>query len=115
MKQSDDWHLTEALDYEHGRGDPFAAAVWATRMPMVVTDPARPDNPIVFCNVAFQKLTGYARDEIIGRNCKFLQGPQTDRVSVKKVRNAITEGHDTVCSTRRLVSRGLLASPRPRI
>ncbi|RYD24635.1 MAG: histidine kinase, partial [Lysobacteraceae bacterium] len=56
MKQRDDWHLTEALDYEHGRADPFAAAVRATRMPMVITDPAQTDNPIVFCNEAFQTL-----------------------------------------------------------
>ncbi|MBB4857347.1 PAS domain S-box-containing protein [Novosphingobium chloroacetimidivorans] len=94
MKQSDNWHLTEALDYEHGRGDPFAAAVRATRMPMVITDPAQDDNPIVFCNVAFQKLTGYAREEIIGRNCRFLQGPQTDPQTVGKVRWAIENGHD---------------------
>lgn len=66
LKQRDDWHLTDVLDYEHGRGDPFAAAVRATRMPMVITDPARDDNPIVFCNVAFQELTGYSRDEILG-------------------------------------------------
>lgn len=89
MKQRDDWHLTEALEYEHGRADPFAAAVRATRMPMVITDPAQQDNPIVFCNESFQKLTGYDRDEIIGRNCRFLQGPDTDRDEVAKVRAAI--------------------------
>lgn len=89
MKQRDDWHLTEALDYEHGRADPFAAAVRATRMPMVITDPEQPDNPIVFCNESFQSLTGYDREEIIGRNCRFLQGPETDRESVAEVRRAI--------------------------
>lgn len=94
MKQRDDWHLTDELEYEHGRGDPFAAAVRATRMPMVITDPAQDDNPIVFCNVAFQELTGYARDEIVGRNCRFLQGPDTDVAEVAKVRAAIEEGHD---------------------
>ena len=92
MQERDDWHLTDELDYEHGRGDPFAAAVRATRMPMVVTDPAQPDNPIVFCNVAFQHLTGYSRDEIIGRNCRFLQGPDTDAVEVERVRRAIRAG-----------------------
>ncbi|TDW61532.1 PAS domain S-box-containing protein [Novosphingobium sp. PhB55] len=94
MKQSDDWHLTDILDYEHGRGDPFAAAVRATRMPMVITDPAQHDNPIVFCNVAFQELTGYTREEILGRNCRFLQGPDTDTGSIAKVREAIENGHD---------------------
>ncbi len=94
MKQRDDWHLTDALDYEHGRGDPFAAAVRATRMPMVITDPAQADNPIVFCNVAFQTLTGYDREEIVGRNCRFLQGPETDMAAVAKVREAIEGGHD---------------------
>jgi len=93
LKQSDDWHLTEVLDYEHGRGDPFAAAVRATRMPMAITDPAQPDNPIVFCNVAFQDLTGYSREEIIGRNCRFLQGPDTNPAAVAKVRAAIENGH----------------------
>ena len=94
MRQRDDWHLTDELDYEHGSGDPFAAAVRATRMPMVITDPAQKDNPIVFCNVAFQELTGYAREEIIGRNCRFLQGPETDIGDVARVRAAINEGHD---------------------
>jgi PAS domain S-box-containing protein len=94
MKQRDDWHLTDLLEYEHGRGDPFAAAVRATRMPMVITDPAQSDNPIVFCNESFQKLTGYTREEIIGRNCRFLQGPDTSIEDVAKVRAAVDGGHD---------------------
>ena len=63
-------------------------------MPMVVTDPSQPDNPIVFCNVAFQTLTGYDREEIIGRNCRFLQGPDTDASMIDQVRTAIKNGHD---------------------
>lgn len=69
--------------------DPFVSAVRATRMPMLVTDPRRPDNPIVFVNDAFSKLTGYHHDEIIGRNCRFLQGPETNRDDIAKIRSAI--------------------------
>ena len=70
--------------------DPFASAVRATRMPMLITDPRLPDNVIVFVNDAFTKLTGYERKEIIGRNCRFLQGPETDMDDVKRVRDAIS-------------------------
>ena len=93
MDQRGDWRLTDALTYEHGRGDPFAAAVRATRMPMVITNPRLPDNPIVFCNEAFQHLSGYERDEIVGRNCRFLQGVDTDRATVDRIRTAIRSGH----------------------
>ena len=48
----------------------FFAAVSTTRMPMIVTDPNRPDNPIVFANPAFMTLTGYAWDELVGHNCR---------------------------------------------
>lgn len=94
MDQRGNWHLTEALEYAHGRGDPFAAAVRATRMAMVITDPRLPDNPIVFCNKAFQDLCGYERDEIVGRNCRFLQGPGTDPLAIARVRAAIDAGLD---------------------
>lgn len=69
--------------------DPFASAVRATRMPMLITDPNLPDNPIVFVNDAFLRLTGYSREECIGFNCRFLQGPETDPADVAKLRDAI--------------------------
>lgn len=69
--------------------DPFSAAVRATRMPMLITDPRKADNPIVFANAAFSRLTGFEEKEILGRNCRFLQGPETDRRSVAEIREAI--------------------------
>ncbi|SDA22397.1 PAS domain S-box-containing protein [Methylobacterium sp. UNC378MF] len=69
--------------------DPFVSAVRATRMPMLITDPSQPDNPIVFVNAAFSSLTGYDRDEIIGRNCRFLQGPETSKADIAKIRAAV--------------------------
>ena len=72
-----------------GGSDPFAAAVRATRMPMLITDPRQPDNPIVFVNDAFGRLTGYSRGETLGRNCRFLQGSGTSAADVSKIRDAI--------------------------
>ena len=77
------------IDRTELSSDPFAAAMRATRMPMIITDPHQPDNPIVFVNNAFCKLTGYAREEILGRNCRFLQGPETDAADIEKIRQAI--------------------------
>ncbi|WP_192841348.1 PAS domain-containing protein [Falsirhodobacter sp. alg1] len=95
MRKHDDWHLTDRLDYSLGRGDPFAAAVRATRMAMIVTNPALPDNPIVFANDAFLNLTGYSREEVLGRNCRFLQGADTDRATLVRLRESIAKGQDT--------------------
>ena len=81
--------LDAALSRLGGGSDPFAAAVWATRMPIVVTNPRENDNPMVFVNDAFCNLTGYARDEILGRNCRFLQGPATDPAKVALLREAV--------------------------
>ncbi|HAV35379.1 MAG TPA: hybrid sensor histidine kinase/response regulator, partial [Massilia sp.] len=73
------------------RGNIFFAAVEMTRMPMLVTDPRQPDNPIVFVNRAFLDLTLYDEQEVIGRNCRFLQGPQTDPATVAEIRAAVAE------------------------
>ena len=94
MEASDAWHLTDRLNAAHGKGDPFAAAIRATRMAMIVTDPRQHDNPIVFVNDAFLRLSGYGREEIMGTNCRFLQGPDTDKGAVQQVREAIDNRRD---------------------
>ena len=55
----------------------------------VITDPNLPDNPIVYVTPEFERQTGYPRSEVIGRNCRFLQGPLTDPESVAAIRHAI--------------------------
>jgi PAS domain S-box-containing protein len=72
-----------------GGTDPFVSAVRATRMPMIITNPRQADNPVVFANDSFCRLTGYAREEIVGRNCRFLQGPETDPETVRLIREAV--------------------------
>lgn len=69
--------------------NPFTAAVELTPMPMLITNPRLPDNPIVFANKAFQSLTGYEADEIIGKNCRFLQGPGTDPEHIETIQAAL--------------------------
>jgi PAS domain S-box-containing protein len=75
-------------------GDAFGAAFATARMPMVITDARRPDNPIVHANDAFLQLTGYTRDEVLGRNCRFLQGRDTDAGTVERLRQALDRGED---------------------
>ncbi|MFT8246140.1 PAS domain-containing protein [Roseomonas sp. BN140053] len=67
----------------------FRAAVQATRMPMVLADPNLADCPVVFANPAFCALTGYRPEEVLGRNCRFLQGPDTDPADVERIRRAL--------------------------
>ncbi|MFO1074304.1 MAG: PAS domain S-box protein [Geminicoccaceae bacterium] len=74
--------------------DVFFAAVEKTRMPMIVTDPHQDDNPIVFANAAFLELCGYELEELIGHNCRFLQGAATSKATVARVRAAIAERRD---------------------
>jgi PAS domain S-box-containing protein len=81
----------ELASLDHGT-DPFAEAVRATRMPMVITNPRLEDNPIVFVNNAFCRLSGYERQEILGRNCRFLQGPETDPAAIEQIRGAMKAG-----------------------
>lgn len=68
-----------------------AAAVDHLASGVVLSDPKLPDNPIVFCNPGFLAMTGYEEDEILGRNCRFLQGPETDVSEVERIRRAIAE------------------------
>lgn len=87
----------EAVQHLAGRQDlpdPFAAAVSGARMAMVVTDCRADDYPIVYVNDAFLTLTGYERDEVLGRNCRFMQGPATDPAAVARVRAAVQEKRD---------------------
>src|SRR5690242_1843453 len=67
----------------------FRAAVQLTRMPMVLADPTLDDCPVAYCNDAFCDLTGYERGEILGRNCRFLQGRETDRAAVRRIAEAL--------------------------
>ena len=69
-------------------------AVDATSSGIVISDPHLPDNPIIYHNPTFERLTGYVEHEVTGRNCRFLQGPDTDKVAVDLLREAINRRTD---------------------
>ena len=76
----------------NGHGDVEKAALLTEEereQSVVITDPALPDNPIIFVSDEFEKQTGYSPQEALGRNCRFLQGPDTDPEAVEAIRRAL--------------------------
>lgn len=67
-------------------------AVLAAGLSFTISDPHQPDNPLVFVNPAFERTTGYCAAEALGRNCRFLQGPDTDPAAVARVRELLARG-----------------------
>ncbi|WP_369056572.1 diguanylate cyclase domain-containing protein [Kineococcus terrestris] len=69
-------------------------ALAATTSGVTISDMTRPDQPLVYVNQAFERLSGFRAEEVLGRNCRFLQGEDTDRAAVAAVRDAIAEGRE---------------------
>lgn len=66
-------------------------ALAATAEGVTIADARLPDNPLIYANAGFERLTGYAVKEVLGRNCRFLQGPDTDRDTLERLRSAIRQ------------------------
>jgi PAS domain S-box-containing protein len=66
-------------------------AVAASSNGIVITDPKLADNPIVYVNPAFEKISGYGTDEVMGRNCRFLQADDRDQPALDELRVALRE------------------------
>ena len=93
------WHCD--LDFS----DPVAKAVWTDEILHVqeralasassgitIADASQSERPLVYCNAAFTDITGYTPAEVLGRSCRFLQGPDTDPKAVQKLRDALHGG-----------------------
>lgn len=92
--ESDDEGRPDSVDdkvrkKEMRKGIDLATTLERIEKNFVITDPRLPDNPIIFASDSFLELTEYSREEILGRNCRFLQGPETDPATVRKIREAI--------------------------
>ena len=69
-------------------------AVEASVNAVMIVSAADPEMPLVYVNRAFEQVTGYSREEAIGRNCRFLQGADRDQPELDKIRRAVAEQHD---------------------
>ncbi|KAF5180584.1 Phototropin-2 [Thalictrum thalictroides] len=90
VRLSDSWDC-EDRENDIRQGIDLATTLERIEKNFVISDPRLPDNPIIFASDSFLELTEYSREEILGRNCRFLQGPDTDQGTVSKIRDAIRE------------------------
>ncbi len=67
-------------------------AITASVNGICITDATGPDNPILYVNPAFERMSGYTAAEVVGRNCRFLQGPDRDQDAVATIRAAVRTG-----------------------
>nr|AML79597.1 putative LOV domain-containing protein [Krameria lanceolata] len=90
IERTDSWDRAER-ERDIRQGIDLATTLERIEKNFVITDPRLPDNPIIFASDSFLELTEYTREEILGRNCRFLQGPETDQATVSRIRDAIRE------------------------
>nr|AML77654.1 putative LOV domain-containing protein [Tragopogon castellanus] len=90
VSRTDSWDRAEMVR-DVRQGIDLATTLERIEKNFVITDPRLPDNPIIFASDSFLELTEFTREEILGRNCRFLQGPETDQGTVDKIRAAIRE------------------------
>ncbi|KAG0466221.1 hypothetical protein HPP92_017801 [Vanilla planifolia] len=90
LSRTESWdHVEREKDVRQGMD--LATTLERIEKNFVITDPRLPDNPIIFASDSFLELTEYSREEVLGRNCRFLQGAETNQETVSKIRNAIRE------------------------
>lgn len=88
LEQCGDPSLMDRQDFN------LCKAINRSQRCFVITDPSLQDNPIVYVSDDFLTLTGYSRTEVLGRNCRFLQGPETCQKKVTQIRESIDDGMD---------------------
>nr|AML77879.1 putative LOV domain-containing protein [Oenothera biennis] len=90
LERTESWSRAER-ERDIRQGIDLATTLERIEKNFVISDPRLPDCPIIFASDSFLELTEYTREEILGRNCRFLQGPETDMSTVQKIRDAIRE------------------------
>ena len=90
--------MTNKLFSKNSRSDrhPVLNSIRFSPIATVVSDPTQADNPLIAVNAAFCALTGYTEAEVIGRNCRFLRGPDTENGQTDKLRTAVYGQHSAL-------------------
>lgn len=83
-------------------------AITATRNGIVIVDARLPDSPTIYVNPAFERITGYSASEVIGRNCRFLQGAATEQAGLSELRSALNHGQSATVNLRNYRKDGTL-------
>ncbi len=83
-------------------------AISASSNGVIITDPTQADNPIVYVNPGFERMTGYSNKDVIGKNSRLLQGSETDQPALDKLRRAFREGEDCSITLRNYRKDGAL-------
>lgn len=91
MTKEIEWSKYELRERDIRQGIDLATTLERIEKNFVISDPRLPDCPIIFASDSFLELTEYTREEILGRNCRFLQGPETDQATVNRIRDAIRD------------------------
>lgn len=83
-------------------------AIAASSNGIVISDPNQADNPLIYVNRGFELMTGYSAEEILGHNCRFLQGSDADQLALDEVRAAVREERDCLVLLRNYRKDGTL-------
>ena len=67
----------------------WSKAMSCTAEGISLSEVSMPDQPLVYVNAGFERMSGYSKDDVLGKNCRFLQGEGTDKNEVQKIREAI--------------------------
>jgi PAS domain S-box-containing protein len=89
MRQRGDSHAQDGWIRDYPAEEAMIAGFGSSPIPMILCDARAPDIPIIFVNSAFEALTGYSADDVLGRNCRFLRGSRTSGVASEQIRAAL--------------------------
>jgi PAS domain S-box-containing protein len=90
----------ESSRFPHRCMDFLFSFLESSNAPVVITDALHPDHPLVFVNAAFEHVSGYARAEAVGHNCRFLQGADRDQPDRARLADALARGVAVECTLR---------------